>query len=197
VFKIIKHVKVYESNWLTVYEDLLDSGQNTKRQEVYNKIVTFDTSHIIPILDDANLLMVETYRNGAGKRLLELPGGFLNAGERPRDAAKRELLEETGYSSKVMKYLTYSYTWPDRSTQKNYIFCATGLTKIEDPKPEPFEQLKTIKLSRKQIANEILSGRIKSASVISAVFMSYLLQGINLSIPARLRSTRNAPNLVN
>lgn len=90
MFKIIKHVKVYESNWLTVYEDLLDSGQNTKRQEVYNKIVTFDTSHIIPILDDANLLMVETYRNGAGKRLLELPGGFLNAGERPRDAAKRD-----------------------------------------------------------------------------------------------------------
>lgn len=192
MFKIIKHVKVYESNWLTVYEDLLDSGQNTKRQEVYNKIVTFDTSHIIPILDNANLLMVETYRNGAGKRLLELPGGFLNAGERPRDAAKRELLEETGYSSKVMKYLTYSYTWPGRSTQKNYIFCATELTKIEDPKPEPFDQLKTIKLSRKQIANEILSGRIRSASSISAIFMSYLLQGINLPIPcaAKIHSQR-------
>jgi ADP-ribose pyrophosphatase len=193
VFKIIKHVKVYGSNWLTVYEDLLDSGQNTERQEVYNKIVTFDTSHIIPILDNANLLMVETYRNGAGKRLLELPGGFLNAGERPRDAAKRELLEETGYSSKVMTYLTYSYTWPGRSTQKNYIFCATGLTKIEDPKPEPFEKLKTIKLSRKQIANEILTGRIRSSSAISAIFMSYLLQGINLPIPARIRFTRKRP----
>jgi ADP-ribose pyrophosphatase len=193
VFKIIKHVKVYESNWLAVYEDLLDSGQINKRQEVYNKIVTFDTSHIIPILDDANLLMVETYRNGAGKRLLELPGGFLNAGERPRDAAKRELLEETGYSSKVMKYLTYTYTWPGRSTQKNYVFCATGLTKIEDPKPEPFEKLKTIKLSRKQIANEILTGRIRSSSAISAIFMSYLLQGINLPIPARIRFTRKRP----
>ena len=176
-----------------MYEDLLDSGQITKRQEVYNKIVTFDTSHIIPILDDANLLMVETYRNGAGKRLLELPGGFLNAGERPRDAAKRELLEETGYSSKVMKYLTYTYTWPGRSTQKNYIFCATGLTKIEDPKPEPFEKLKTIKLSRKQIANEILTGRIRSSSAISAIFMGYLLQGINLPIPARIRFTRKRP----
>ncbi len=193
MFKIIKHVKVYESNWLAVYEDLLDSGQINKRQEVYNKIVTFDTSHIIPILDDANLLMVETYRNGAGKRLLELPGGFLNAGERPRDAAKRELLEETGYSSKVMKYLTYTYTWPGRSTQKNYVFCATGLTKIEDPKPEPFEKLKTIKLSRKQIANEILTGRIRSSSAISAIFMSYLLQGINLPIPARIRFTRKRP----
>ena len=193
MFKIIKHVKVYESNWLAVYEDLLDSGQINKRQEVYNKIVTFDTSHIIPILDDANLLMVETYRNGAGKRLLELPGGFLNAGERPRDAARRELLEETGYSSKVMKYLTYTYTWPGRSTQKNYVFCATGLTKIEDPKPEPFEKLKTIKLSRKQIANEILTGRIRSSSAISAIFMSYLLQGINLPIPARIRFTRKRP----
>jgi ADP-ribose pyrophosphatase len=131
--------------------------------------------------------MVEAYRNGAAKRLLELPGGFLNASEKPRDAANRELLEETGYSSKVMKYLTYSYTWPGRSTQKNYIFCATGLTKIEDPKPEAFEHLRTIKLSRKQIANEILSGRIRSASTISAIFMSYLLHGINLPISQSLR----------
>jgi ADP-ribose pyrophosphatase len=193
VFKIIKHVKVYESNWLAVYEDILDSGQNTKRQEVYNKIVTFDTSHIVPLLDDASLLMVETYRNGAGKRLLELPGGFLNAGERPRDAAKRELLEETGYSSKVMKYLTYTYTWPGRSTQRNYIFWATGLTKIDDPKPEPFEKIKTIKLSSKQIASEILTGRIRTSSSISAIFMSYLLQGINLPIRARIRFTRKRP----
>jgi ADP-ribose pyrophosphatase len=180
MFKIIKHVKVYESDWLTVYEDLVDSGQNTKKPEIYNKIITFDTSHIVPILDNGNLLMVETYRIGVGKRLLELPGGFLNEGERPRDAAKRELLEETGYSSKVMKYITYSYTWPGRSTQKNHIFCATELTRVEDPKPEAFELLRTVKLSKKQIANEIRCGRIRSASAISAIFMSYLLHGISL-----------------
>jgi ADP-ribose diphosphatase len=184
VFKIIKHVKVYESNWLTVYEDILSTLQNTKGREVYNRIVTFDTAHIVPILDNTNLLMVETYRNGASKRLLELPGGFINAGEKPRDAAKRELLEETGYSCKMMKYITYSYTWPGRSTQKNYIYCANRLTKTKHPQPEPFEQLKIIRLSKKQIANEILSGRIRSASTISAIFLSYLVRGINLTIPS-------------
>ena len=85
MLKIIKRTIVYESKWLTLYEELLDCGNN--RRELYNKVLTFDTAHVVPIFDDGSLLMVENYRHAVGQQLLELPGGFINPGETPMQAA--------------------------------------------------------------------------------------------------------------
>ena len=109
MFKIIKRTTVYESKWLTLYEELLDYGNN--RRELYNKVLTFDTAHIVPIFNDGSLLMVENYRHGVGQQLLELPGGFINPGETPTHAAGRELLEETGYAARVLNEISH-LAWP-------------------------------------------------------------------------------------
>ena len=53
---------------------------------------------VIPLFKDGSLLMVENYRHGVGTDLLELPGGFINEDEVPLGAARRELIEETGYT---------------------------------------------------------------------------------------------------
>ncbi|MEP6576663.1 MAG: NUDIX hydrolase [Nitrososphaerota archaeon] len=71
---------------------------------MYNKVLTFDTAHIVPIFNDGSLLMVENYRHGVGQQILELPGGFINPGETPTHAAGRELLEETGYAARLRRY---------------------------------------------------------------------------------------------
>ena len=105
MFNIIKRTTVHESKWLTLYEELLDCGNN--RRELYNKVLTFDTAHIVPIFNDGSLLMVENYRHGVGQQLLELPGGFINPGETPTHSAGRELLEETGYAARVLKEISF------------------------------------------------------------------------------------------
>jgi 8-oxo-dGTP pyrophosphatase MutT (NUDIX family) len=56
---------------------------------------------VIPLFK--SLLMVENYRHGVGTDLVELPGGFINEDEVPLGAARRELIEETGYTCDKVK----------------------------------------------------------------------------------------------
>ena len=158
---------VYRSLWIVVYEDQVRKSDGMIG--MFNRIRVRDYSVVVPIFKDGSLLMVENYRHGARMNLLELPGGLINADEEPRDAAKRELLEETGYECSTLEYINWTYTWPGRTTQKNFIFLAKGLKKRRKPNLEEFEYTKIRKLPKELVVQEIRSGNIKSAISISAI----------------------------
>lgn len=158
---------VYRSLWIVLYEDQVRKSNGVIG--MFNRIGVRDSSLIVPVFKDGSLLMVENYRHGARMKLLELPGGLLNCGEQPRAAAKRELLEETGYECNTLKYINWTYTWPGRTTQKNFVFLAKGLRKRSKPNLEEFEYTKVRKLPKELVIREIRSGNIKSAISISAI----------------------------
>lgn len=118
--------------------------------------------------------MVENYRHGVGTNLLELPGGFIDEDEVPLGAAKRELIEETGYTCNKVKVVTWFYTWPGRTGQKNFVIVANGLKKhFRKNRDEP-ELIKVLRVSRNKVMQELKRGRIKSALTIAALFEGYL-----------------------
>jgi ADP-ribose pyrophosphatase len=158
---------VYRSLWVVLYEDQVRKSDGMIG--MFNRISVRDSSVIVPVFKDGSLLMVENYRHGAGMKLIELPGGLINCGEQPRAAAKRELLEETGYECNTLKYINWTYTWPGRTTQKNFVFLATELKKRGKPILEEFEYTKIRRLPKEQVIQEIRSGNIKSAISISAI----------------------------
>lgn len=93
---------------------------------------------VIPILDGSNMIMVKQYRKAVEKIMLEIPAGLLEVNEEPREAALRELREETGYDSEKLKYIMEFYTSPGYCDEKVYLFLATDLKK-GDWMPEPGE----------------------------------------------------------
>jgi ADP-ribose pyrophosphatase len=132
-----------------------------------------DAVIIVPVYENRSLLMVENYRHGAGTSLLELPGGFINKDETALDAARRELLEETGYTCNRLRMKNSFYTWPSRTGQKDFVVVAKGLRKNIRKNPDESEAIKVCKLSEKRIRRELKHGRIKSAVTISALFEGY------------------------
>jgi ADP-ribose pyrophosphatase len=166
---------VYENEWLALYEDLLNNEKNGTTA-TFNRIIVQDAAIIVPLFEDGSLLMVESYRHGTRTNLLELPGGLINEKEElPDDAAKRELLEETGYASDTLDLNNWFYSWPGRATQKNYVYVAKGLKKIAKQNLEDFEYAKVYVISREQIIQEIKNGKIKSAITISALLHGYFI----------------------
>ena len=134
----------YKSEWLEVYEDLLSIDakpdktdkknnlhhhhKNTNKVKLFNKIkLKSDSATIVPVFSDGSLLMIEAYRRGVDEFLLDLPSGLIEDNEKPYETAKRELLQETGYSCRTLDHMGWFYTWPSKSNQKSYLFLAKGL----------------------------------------------------------------------
>jgi ADP-ribose pyrophosphatase len=184
MYKLKSSKTVYKSQWMAVYEDLvIDEEQGTVG--MFNRINVDDAATIIPIYEDGSLLMVENYRHGVSTNLLELPGGLIRGNEeeekqqeqqQPSDTARRELLEETGYTCDSMQFINWFYTWPGRTTQRNFVFIAKGLKKLQlKQRLEEFEYINVCKIDRGNVIRELKNGRIKSAVTISALLYGYFI----------------------
>jgi|SRR5215212_159021 ADP-ribose pyrophosphatase len=181
----------YKSEWLEVYEDLLSIDtqpdkrsdrnnlhhhKNTNNVRLFNKIkLKSDSATILPVFSDGSLLMIEAYRRGIDKFLLDLPSGLIENNEKPYETAKRELLQETGYSCRTLKHMGWFYTWPSKSNQKSYLFLAKGLKKASSQSLDAIENINTKIVTKDELMLKLINREIKSAGAVSALFYGYLL----------------------
>lgn len=82
---------------------------------------------ILPILADGRVALIRNYRIAVEEWLVELPAGTLEPNEDPREAAFRELAEETGFRAKSMERLTWFCSSPGILDERMHLFLATGL----------------------------------------------------------------------
>ena len=78
-----------------------------------------DWINVIPLTAKDEVVMIEQYRHGSEEITLEIPGGMVDAGETPVEAAAREMLEETGYTASELLFL--GKTRPNPAIQNNWI----------------------------------------------------------------------------
>ncbi|MEM4250704.1 MAG: NUDIX hydrolase [Candidatus Bathyarchaeia archaeon] len=127
---------------------------------------------MLPMLDDGRLLLIRQYRHPVGKILLEIPAGTLSEGETPEDCARRELVEETGYTAEDLEELFSCFLAPGYSSEKIHLFLASRLRKVGDnPEIDEFIQLEPTEI--KDAEAMIKRGEIMDAKTISAI--SYFL----------------------
>jgi ADP-ribose pyrophosphatase len=117
---------------------------------------------------EPRILLERQYRHAAQSMMWELPAGRIDDGETALTAAKRELLEETGYTARQWKRILHFYVSPGFLDETMTIFLARGL-KAGKAQPEADERISVrfFKLSEaKQMA---LHGRIRDAKTITGI----------------------------
>jgi ADP-ribose pyrophosphatase len=116
-------------------------------------------------VDDKRVLLVRQYRLPAEKYLWELPAGRLDPGEKPLQAAKRELKEETGYAARKWTKLASFWVSPGFVQERMTIFLAEDLTAGEAT-PMDDERIEARWFKRKELADMIADGKIEDAKTI-------------------------------
>lgn len=112
--------------------------------------------------------MVKQYRHGSRNVTLEIPGGMVEPGEKPVDAASRELLEETGFRGKTMDQLGVVNPNPALFSNSCYTFLASGVKKVAPIQNSAREETVVELVPLSQIRKLLLSGEISHALVVAA-----------------------------
>jgi ADP-ribose pyrophosphatase len=155
--KLISSVLKYKNKLFSVTQDHVVDPSGF---EIHRAIVQHPGSAVMMALDTRKrILLVRQYRVPARAYLWELPAGKLDTGETPLQAARRELVEETGYRAKHWKKLVTFYPSPGFVAEKMTIFLATGLTAGEAT-PMDDERIETRWFAGQEIEQAIRSGKI-------------------------------------
>lgn len=117
-WKRLRAEQVADCRVFKVRHDLCASPRDASEHDFYC-IEAPDWINIIPLTARDEVLMIEQYRHGSNEVTLEIPGGMVDEDETPEDAARRELLEETGYTAREVLFL--GKTRPNPAIQNNWI----------------------------------------------------------------------------
>jgi 8-oxo-dGTP pyrophosphatase MutT (NUDIX family) len=127
-----------------------------------------DYSMIVALTADDEVLVVRQYKHGIGSLLREFPAGYIDEGESPADAAKRELLEETGYKAHSWTALGAFCISPNRGPASAHFFLAHDAALVRGPKLDATEDLSCELVPAERVDAMLRSGAMPSLSNAAA-----------------------------
>ncbi len=106
-------------------------------------------SIIVPVHEDGRVVMVRQYRHAIGVHVIEFPAGKIDPGETGEQAARRELVEETGYEGASWERLYRIHPSVASSNETNEIFLAQGLKQVgRREQPDEFIEVIEVPMAR-------------------------------------------------
>lgn len=161
-WKTIASKYIWQRPWLTARCDTVQLPSGTIFDEFY--VLEYPTwVNIIAITEQGDFVMVEQYRHGLQGVFTELVAGVVEPGENPLDAAKRELLEESGYGGGEWELLTTLCANPSCNTNLTYSFVARGVRRMSEQHLDATEDIEVKLMTRNEVLQMLQRDEMKQA----------------------------------
>jgi ADP-ribose pyrophosphatase len=169
--EVLSSTVVYEGKLFNIFSDHIIEPNGV---ESTREVIRHNGSVVILAIDDSRskrdplIVMERQYRHAAGQYMWELPAGKIDGGESRLGAAKRELIEETGYRAKKWTPLVRYFASPGFLGEWMQIFLAEGLT-LGDAHPEEDERIDLYLISLSEVLRLIDDGIILDGKTLVGV----------------------------
>ncbi len=166
---------VFETPWFSVVEQTQAGG------DPYFMLELPDYVSVIALTPEREILLVRQHRPVVGRQTLELPSGHVEPGELPEAAARRELLEETGYVAGPMELL--GELTPDVGRLANRMWCYfAGQVRPSDGPHEREDGVSVVALGEREALQSAADGTIDHALNLAPLFLALARRKLSLDL---------------
>ena len=171
-WKVLKSEMVVDEKWYKLRRDHVALPNGLEMDDYYvsvrpNVVLTF------PLTEDNHVIFVRQYKHAAGGIFVELPGGVVDEHEmEPAEAAKREMLEETGYAADEVELLLEVTDNPTKDTNRMYYFLARNVRKVAEQDLDESEAIEVLKVPLQEVEQMILNGQLQVAGTIALCLLA-------------------------
>jgi ADP-ribose pyrophosphatase len=165
-YKRVNRTLIHKGHIVDFYNDTmqLPDGRMADWDYLHHK----GAAAIVPVDAEGKIIMVRQYRNAPERYTLEIPAGGLNSNEDRKEAAMRELEEETGYKAGEVKHLLDLYTSVAFCNEMISIYYTTDITLSKQNLDED-EFVEVERYSVEELVTKIIKGEIQDAKTIAAI----------------------------
>ncbi len=154
--------------WLRVSEEHVRLPNGVEIRDFY-RIDMPDWVQIFALDDRGVVTMIEHYKHGAGMVSLELPAGYIDPGETPEVAARRELREEIGQEARDWRCLGQFFVDGNRGCGSTHVFLARGAYQVAAPSLEESEIIASRQMTLADVRAALVGGRIRNVGTLAGV----------------------------
>ena len=165
------------SPWVTLMAREVEFAPGAESQ-TYHSIETFDYVVVLAMTPDGRVPLVRQYRPAVEAFTLEFPAGIIDPGEHAAGTAVRELLEETGFSSRTVQLLGVNKTDAGRLSNRVHSFFIE--TEARKPDFVPEAGVETLMVSPSELLDMIVSGRFDAQTDLGTLLLAAMQGHFNL-----------------
>ncbi len=162
-WKTLNTETILKTDFVTVKKDKVELPDGAVIEDFYTVGIQ-DASMIAALTKDGDIILKKEYRYACGCDVIECPAGMFEPGEEPLEVAKRELLEETGYTSDNWTYLGPTLESTSKLTNKMHLFLAKDCIKVGNQHLDQYERINLIKIPLNTAVDMVMSGEINANS---------------------------------
>jgi ADP-ribose pyrophosphatase len=138
-------------------------------RERFHRIVLPSFSVVVPVTTDGRFVMIREYKPGVERVSLNTPAGGLAPGESPLDGARRELLEETGYTAERWHALGSFVVDGNAGCGRANLFLARDAVLVAAPKLDETEEIEVVLLDEPALRAAVSAGEVTMLPAAAAI----------------------------